>query len=114
DDDSLVFEDVHLELYRRAVGAYLESGEYDRLLALVHQLAGESLTRHGLFGDQLRMKREMVRVSERRFLDRPGARLFRRFVQAIDVLLESILSATGAGSALSELKEAAGLLPRTH
>ena len=87
-----------LEVIRRSA-EYLESNEFERLLELVRQLTGERLTRHGLSGDQLQMKREMVRVRERRFFERPGARMFRRFVQAIDVVLESILSATGAGTA---------------
>jgi hypothetical protein len=101
----------HLELYRDAMREYMDSERFEALLEAVRGLEDERIVASGLSGAQLFVKRETVRVSERRFLRSPTAGLFRRFLQAADNLLKSILDATGAGSALEELKEVAGLLP---
>lgn len=107
----LILEERHGELYRAALREYMDSRRFEMLLGAVRELDDERITASGLSGAQLFVKRETVRVTERRFLARPTAGLFRRFLQAVDNLLKSILDATGAGSALEELKEVAGLLP---
>ena len=110
----LVLQGRHLELYREAMREYIGSRGFETLLEAVRGMPEESLVAGGLSGAQLFVKRETVRVVERRFLRNPTAGLFRRFLQAIDTLLKSILDATGAGSALEELKEIAGLLPESR
>ena len=110
-DDGLVLAPLPGAHYQRALSEYLGSGEYERLLDLVRALAAAQMTRHGLAGAQLGIKRETIRLTEQRFVAHPSGRLFRRLLQALDVLLDSILAATGGGSALKELKDTAGLLP---
>lgn len=100
-----------LENYRLAISEYRESGQFELLIEAVRGLDEGALSRGGLSGAQLFLKRETVRVKERRFLRWPRLGIFRRMVQAIDVPLGSILDAAGVGSALEELKEIAGLLP---
>ena len=108
----LSFEERHLALYQDAMREYMDSGRFEILINNVREMDGEALVAGGLGGAQLLVKREAVRVTERRFLANPVRGLFRRLLQAVDVLLKSILDATGAGSALEELKEVAGLLPQ--
>lgn len=110
--DPIRFEDDDLALYRAAVDEFRDSGYLDRLFGLIAEMSTDVIVLHGLGGRQLQAKRVMVQRGEQRFLARPSGRLFRRFLQGIDVLLDSLLSAVPAGTALSELKDMAGLLPR--
>jgi hypothetical protein len=111
---ALVFDAEHLRLYADAVREYRDSGRFETLLEAVRDLSDDAIEAGGLGGAQLFLKRETVRVSERRFLARPFRGLFKRLLEAIDVLLKSIIGATGAGSALEELKDLAGLLPEAR
>ena len=108
------FEGDDLKLFQDAALEYRESGNFELIIARVRQMSDRRLALHGLTARQLFAKRTMIRRSEQRFLDRPSGRLFRRFLQAVDVLLDSILNAVPAGTALSELKDMAGLLPKTE
>lgn len=109
--EGLRFEGEDLALYQNALHEYMDSREFERLLLLVSEIPSYVLEAHGLQGQQLLLKRHGVRRNEQRFLARPGGRIFRKFFQTIDVLLDSILAAVPAGTALSELKDFAGLLP---
>lgn len=108
------FEDDDLTVFQEAALEYRESGNFELLISRVIQMSDRRLALHGLTTRQLFAKRTMIRRGEQRFLDRPSGRLFRRLLQAVDVLLDSILNAVPAGTALSELKDMAGLLPKTE
>jgi hypothetical protein len=79
--------------------------EYDRVLASLPDTSDTELIRHGLGGFQLTFKLETIRELFRSVKRAASRRGVRRLLEAIDTLLDSILSATNAGSALSELKD---------
>lgn len=82
------------------------SGRFDGLVLAVEQLPDEVIQRHGLEGAQLEFKLGTVRTSSRLYSRYGTGRLLRRLLEAIDTLLDSILDATGFGSAISEFKDA--------
>ena len=81
----------------------------DRLFQTVHNRLGESsedrLRSHGLYGNQLRFKWRVVAHWLARWRD---GGLLRDFIDVVDDLLESILSAAGAGGAIKEIKDFIG------
>ncbi len=75
----------------------------------IETLSEGAIRAHGLAGAQLRFK---LNVINRHFLNPArgfGAAGFRKLLEALDVLLESLLSAIPAGTAVSEMKDYIGL-----
>ena len=79
---------------------------FDALGDAVSGLNSDQVQSHGLAGHQLDFKLATVRHWAGRFHDDPDVGILRRLLDAIDNLLDSLLDAIGAGSALSELKDA--------
>ncbi|WP_116131221.1 hypothetical protein [Tropicimonas sp. IMCC34043] len=73
------------------------------------ELTDDQIQRHGLAGPELTFK--FAVIDEAYLAGRGGWSFFgwRRLIDALDVLLNSILSATGAGTAISEIKDYIGL-----
>lgn len=77
----------------------------DRVIAAVEAMDQDALSVHGLTGAQLRVKLFAITQSQARFITIPGFRVLRRFIEAIDILLKSILDAAGVGGAIEEIKD---------
>lgn len=78
---------------------------FERVVKSIAELDDERIDRHGLKGAQLSFKLQAVSRRNRTFVVRGGVTAFHRIIKSIDTLLESILSATSAGTAISEIKD---------
>lgn len=81
----------------------------DRARKQIRVLGEDQIRDHGLSGNELRFKLAVINDAygaSGGIWTFPG---WRRLIEAIDVLLESILAATGAGTAVSEVKDYIGL-----
>lgn len=89
----------------RAAWSDVES-DFHRLSNSVADIPPERMREHGLIGSQLKFKLATVTWRWRLFQARGRTPLFRRLLNTIDTLLNSILSAVGSGTAISEIKDA--------
>jgi hypothetical protein len=78
-------------------------------IATARSFAQSRLDAHGLSDEELSFKLAVVRYHFDRFMRLQEWSPLKRFIEAIDHLLESILEAAGIGSAISEIKDAIGL-----
>ena len=63
------------------------------------------LSSHGLLGAELSLKLATANTWYERFIAFPGMGIFKRVIDAIDTLLDSIIAAVGSGGAIKELKD---------
>lgn len=101
------FQPVLIAPMRSAIGALPRHA--DVVGAAIGNLSEEALVRHGLSGRELVFKFAVINDAYRAGTLGWSFLRWRRLIEALDVLLESILSATGAGTALSEIKDYIGL-----
>jgi len=94
------------DVLREVRAAWADSGQYfESAHRAVREVPERRLHEHGLYGNQLGAKFTVTGRHWTRFLSRGGGRLFRRLIEVIDDLLDSILQALGASGAISELKD---------
>ena len=80
---------------------------FQHVIGAAGEIPPEQMERHGLIGAQLRFKLATVTWRWNLFHRRKSTPLFRRLLNSIDTLLNSILSAIpGGASAVSEMKDA--------
>lgn len=79
---------------------------FDRAYGALQEVSDNRLWLHGLTGSQLGFKLGVVNWIGQRYARLDGKSLFRKLIDAIDTLLESILDALGVGGAISEFKDA--------
>ncbi len=82
----------------------------DDVLKGIDDLSDHDLTKHGLKGRELVFKFAVITLAYKRDdinVDNPHEYFFgwRRLIDALDALLDSILAATGSGSSIKELKD---------
>jgi hypothetical protein len=94
------------DVQRELRAAWADSGQYfESVHSVVAEVSERSLQEHGLYGNQLGAKFTVTGRHWTRFLSKGGGRLFRKLIEVIDDLLDSILQALGASGAISELKD---------
>jgi hypothetical protein len=94
------------DVLREVRAAWAESGQYfESAHNSVAEVPERRLHAHGLYGNQLGAKFTVTGRHWTRFLSKGGGRLFRKLIDVIDDLLDSILQALGASGAISELKD---------
>ena len=79
---------------------------FNELESAVRKLNTQQLQQHGFIGKLLDFKLKVAGWSWMRFADFGGGRLLKKSLGAIDNVLESLIEATGVGSAIKELKDA--------
>jgi hypothetical protein len=65
----------------------------------------EELRKHGLFGPQLKFKLSVITRKFRRFWQQGGREILKWLIEAIDNVLNSILSVIQGGGAIKEIKD---------
>lgn len=101
---------------RQAWSEYAEHFDLDANLARIGEAGAEALESHGLFGSQLDAKLALIAYWRDLFEDLWNRRvppnrlpgILGRWIDAIDVLLESLIQAAGLDGAIKELKDLAG------
>ncbi|QSX74010.1 hypothetical protein HIV01_012360 [Lysobacter arenosi] len=96
---------IHPDLRRFGAEAWEEFKSdlgLPEILRLVHGVSEHELKAHGLYGNQLRYK---LSVIEHLVSLGSASDIVLKFIDAIDVLLDSVISALGRGAALKELKD---------
>lgn len=83
---------------------YVE-GNFDDVFDRLKKVEEDKLTQHGLTGAQLEFKEKIIRWIKDKFKKVGGKSLFRRLLDTIEPILDSIMSAIGAGGAIREFKE---------
>ena len=83
----------------------------ERVEGKIEKLSAEQIRDHGLEGPELTFKFSVI---DDAYSNRGGGGGWnfwgwKRLIESLDVLLESILSATGAGTGISEMKDYIGL-----
>tara|TARA_R110002020_G_scaffold360574_5_gene573361 strand:+ start:2364 stop:2816 length:453 start_codon:yes stop_codon:yes gene_type:complete len=79
--------------------------------SLIQTASIETLKRHGLVGMQLEYKLSVIDTINRLMKsnlknpNRPSVRMRLKLIDAIDTVLDSLISAIGAGTALKEIKD---------
>lgn len=91
---------------RAALKEFNRQQHLQTLVAGINAASDADLQSHGLTRDQLRFKLANVVHWERRFRQRLGFGTLRRFIKAIDTLLDSAVDLIPGGKALKELKDA--------
>ena len=89
-------------------GAWEEFGsdfDVERANMLIKRAEADKLRSHGLYGKQLNLKLSVIESWQKRFLGRRTKKVLLRLFDAIDTLLDSLLSATGIDVALKEIKD---------
>lgn len=94
-------------LLREALAELAESNAFSDLREAINDLNDDQLRAHGLSGAQLEAKLTLAQRAMNKVRRIRGYLSFRELIAAVDTLLESILSATGVGTAISELKDVA-------
>lgn len=79
---------------------------FDRLQAEIPEIDAGRISDHALEGQPLRFKLSVVRHWYDRFVIAGGTGLFRRLLDALEGLLDSIIDAAQLGGAVKEIKEA--------
>ncbi|MDT8856692.1 hypothetical protein RNZ50_17005 [Paracoccaceae bacterium Fryx2] len=101
--------DLHDEMERPFFEIY---PEFERAARAVAGLEAAAIAAHGLSGEQLRFKFSVIGHHNDRFRAIGGVTLFRKLIDALDVLLQSLLSAlvpAGIGTGIAEIKDYIGL-----
>ena len=80
-------------------------GHVDRLESAVDGIPAEKVADHALEGPEFRMKIRIVRFFSNRFEQMGGVWPFRRLLDTLEGLLDSIIDAAGAGGAIKEYKD---------
>lgn len=96
------------EQLERIKGAWEEfRGDFDvkRANVLIKRAEADKLQSHGLYGKQLNLKLSVIESWQKRFFGRRTKKVLLRLFDAIDTLLDSLLSATGIDKALKEIKD---------
>lgn len=75
----------------------------------ITNLSHDQIRDHGLEGAELEFKFSVINDAYRANVTGAGYWGWWRLIESLDVLLESILSATGSGSAIAEVKDYIGL-----
>jgi len=91
---------------RPALREAREAGLFARVREVLGTIGDEHIALHGLYGFQLQWKLSNVWHWCERFIEIPGRHLFERLLDAIDAILESILSTIPGGGGIVEIKEA--------
>jgi len=91
-----------------ALTALIEDGILVRAASAVREMPVQAVVDHGLYGVQAKWKFSNVNHWLGNFIQTPGAKLFKRLLDSIDALLESILDGVPGGGAIIELKELTG------
>jgi hypothetical protein len=89
-------------------GAWAEfDGDFDLdgALTKIAGLSAADLGAHGLYGKQLVLKLRVIEIWQQRFQQFGGRKVFKKLIDAIDTLLESLLEAAGLDGAIKELKD---------
>jgi hypothetical protein len=91
---------------KKAWGELVRNQPLDAFIARVEKLSEGKLKAHGLKGAQLEYKLAVIDhiVVRIRQVSTPS-RLWTKLVDAIDTVLDSLISAVGAGTALKEIKD---------
>ena len=100
----LVLEEMQDEL-RNAWRDFDEDFSLGRAKSVIFETRPERLQTHGLYGGQLGAKLSLIRIRMGRFLDGITKRGLLKLIDAMDTLLDSIISATGLDGALKEMKD---------
>lgn len=100
------YDDLFVQDLRELAKAAWQEVNGDGLFEVTHgairATSEDQLRLHGLYGSQLRFKWRVVA----HWLERwRGGALLRDFIDVVDDLLESILSAAGAGGGIKEIKD---------
>lgn len=99
----------HLAALQAALQELLNEEHFEQVRAILETGSDEVMQRlhaHGLLSrEQVNVKATAVQHREVAFRTFGGFSLFRRFVDAIDTFLKSILQAAGAGGAIEEIKD---------
>lgn len=75
------------------------------LMEIIPTLSPEKIDRHGLYGAPLKYKLNLIRIRELDLIERGRRGFLKYLLKAIDILLGSLLSAAGIGTAIEEFKE---------
>jgi hypothetical protein len=78
---------------------------FKRLHVAIPETSEEQIFDHGLRGRQLSFKLQVVSFFADRFKQRGGPGLFRRLLDTLEGLLDSIIDAAGVGGAVKEYKD---------
>jgi hypothetical protein len=81
-------------------------GEFDRLRSELNSLSNIQIANHGFTTAQLNFKLGVIAHWWQRFSERGGRWIFRKLLEAIDNVLDSLIDALGVGGAIKEMKEA--------
>jgi hypothetical protein len=79
---------------------------FNTLRTRIAEMSDDRINEHALSGDSLRFKFAVVNERVDQFRTHGGVGLFRRALDTIEGLLDSIIDAAGTGGAIKELKEA--------
>jgi hypothetical protein len=78
----------------------------DEIREQINELSEKKLKAHGLYGKQLKFKLSVIDLLAEKLRNLSSKYRFRpKLVDAIDVLLDSLIGAFGGGTALKELKD---------
>jgi len=85
---------------------YVQQAPLANLQDKVDNLSNAALVAHGLYGAQLKYKIRLIAVLERKCRSaKRSAGIRSKFIDAVDVLLDSLIAAMGTAGALKELKD---------
>ena len=94
------------DVLREVRAAWADSRQYfEAAHRAVAEAPDQRLREHGLYGNQIGAKFTVTGRHWTRFMNIGGGRLFRKLIDVIDDLLDSILQAIGASGAISEIKD---------
>ena len=80
-------------------------GHFDRLRERIPEIPKENVVDHALEGPQLTMKLRIVRYFADNFQELGGVSVFKRLLDSLEGLLDSIIDASGTGGAVKEFKD---------
>jgi hypothetical protein len=82
-----------------------EAGYFPRLETALEKASETDIRDHGLFGNQLNLKWNLLRHLWNEYVAKGGAKLLARFLGAIDAILDSMIDVAGVGKAIKEFKD---------
>jgi hypothetical protein len=77
---------------------------FDVVAGRIENISDQSIAEHGLSGNQLKFKLNVIRFIYERYLS-VGKGIIKKLLDIIDDLLKSILDAIGGGGAVEEIKD---------
>lgn len=107
----LVIDNATAEIVDLRAAAWIDFANDHSLSGIISRIENmddEAITNHGLYGAQLTLKLgEVMRQAERvmKAIAKQVVRGFQKFVEVVDILLESIADAAALPGALIEIKE---------